>query len=52
MIHVGTSTGGPYPTVFQLTAAEVSTQGLASGNLRLPLASVGDNLGSGAATSL
>lgn len=45
-IHVGTATGGPYPTVFQLTAAEVSA-GLASGNFTATLASIGDNLGSG-----
>jgi hypothetical protein len=45
-ILVGTASGGPYPTTYALTAAEVSS-GLSSGTFTGTLASIGENLAAG-----
>jgi hypothetical protein len=45
-VHVGTTTGGPYPTAFPITSGELSA-GMASGNFTGTLASIGDSLGAG-----
>jgi hypothetical protein len=45
-ILVGTVSGGPYPNVYPLTAAEISA-GLASGTFTGTLASIGETLPSG-----
>jgi hypothetical protein len=45
-ILVGTVSGGPYPTIYNLTTAEI-TAGLANGIFTGTLASVGEKLGAG-----